>query len=74
LVKKRRLVEILVYGLNTPLGNFTIVWRLHSERSFSLILVATHSENRNPSGRTTQALPLCLRRVRISTKKRFAVS
>ena len=52
----------------------TMVCRLQSVRSFSLMRVLTPSPKREPSGNTTAARPPSRRRVMMSTRKRSAVS
>ena len=48
---------MLVYGANTPLGSRTIVCRLHSSSSCSLMRVLMPSPKSVPSGRTIAARP-----------------
>ena len=43
---------MLVYGANTPFGSRTIVWRLNSFSSSSLIRAQTPSPKRVPFGTT----------------------
>ena len=72
--KKRTLVAIDVYGAKTLLGSRTMVWRLHSSRSFFLIRVLMPSPNSVPSGNTTAARPPSLSKSITRIRKRSAVS
>lgn len=75
--KNSRLVWMAVYGANTPLGKRTIVCRLKSFRSSSLMRAHTPSPNNVPFGTTTPARPgLGYRRNfhMMSMRKRSAVS
>src|SRR5262249_4037605 len=52
-----RLVGMLVYGAKTPLGRRTMVWRLKSLSSSSLMRAQMPSPKSVPLGTTTAALP-----------------
>ena len=57
LVKNSRLVLMVVYGANTPLGKRTMVCSLQSRSSSFFSVPLMPSPKRNPSGSTTAARP-----------------